>query len=264
MNLAELQAAFQAGVLASEEPEATAILSSIRDSQRTDRATLFGVYVNAYRLRLAEFISKDYPVLREILGEEEFEDLARAYIEGVHSSQPNARWYASRLPKFMSSHCRWRTRNGWIDLARFERALGDAFDAADAPVLDMSAFSSIPPAQVPRLCFELHPSVRLLELTAGTTDVYAAAAEGKGKKTAVPGQGRKHVLFWRQEEQSFYRPLAEDEAMALNEVRDAHGFGDICSTLAFCNIEEDVTKKAASFLLRWFDDGLVSAIGCRE
>jgi hypothetical protein len=262
MTLAELQAAFQAGVLAGEEPDTAAILSSIRDSKRTDRATLFGVYVNAYRLRLAEFVSKDYPVLREILGEEEFEALAIAYTEETRSRQPNARWYASRLPEFMGGHCRWRKRTDWIDLARFERALADAFDSADAPALDMSAFSSISSALVPHLRFELHPSVRLLQLTAGTADRYAATVEEQ--KAQVSGQGREHVLFWRQEEQSFYCPLSEDEAMALSEVLDGHAFGKICSTIAFCNTEEDVAQKVASFLLRWLGDGLISAFGFRE
>ena len=213
MTLDELQAVFQAGVLAGEEPDAMGILSSISGSQRADRATLFGVYVNAYRLRLAEFVSKDYPVLREMLGEEEFEALARAYIEETQSSQPNARWYASQLPDFMSGHRPWQTRADWIDLARFERALADAFDAANAPALDMSAFSSISSALVLHLRFELHPSVRLLQLTGGTADRYAAAVEGN--KALVSGQGREHILFWRQEEQPFYRPLSEDEAMAL-------------------------------------------------
>ena len=66
MSLRDLQTKFQAAVMAGGQPEGADILVSIKDSARTNRATLFGVYVNAYRLRLFEFMTIDYPALREL------------------------------------------------------------------------------------------------------------------------------------------------------------------------------------------------------
>ena len=135
MKLAELQTRFQAGIVKGDNT----ILASIADSRKTDRATLFAVYHDAYRLRLAEFLSTDFPVLRVHLGDEAFERLVRGYIESAPSRQPNARWYGTRLPDFMQKTAPWRRNRGAIDLARFERALLDAFDAPDAPVSTIDA-----------------------------------------------------------------------------------------------------------------------------
>ena len=46
MKLAELQMRFQAGIVKGDN----AILASIVDSRKTDRATLFAVYYDAYRI----------------------------------------------------------------------------------------------------------------------------------------------------------------------------------------------------------------------
>ncbi len=77
MKLAELQMRFQGGIVKGDN----AILASIVDSRRTDRATLFAVYHDAYRMRLAEFLSHDFPVLRVHLGEEAFGRLVEDFIE---------------------------------------------------------------------------------------------------------------------------------------------------------------------------------------
>lgn len=254
MSLAEFQDNFQSAILTG----ATEIVAALSKTPRFDRATRLGVYVNAYRLRLAEFISKDYPILRDAIGDEEFEALAIAYIDHAPSRHRNARWYASSLPEFMDGHPPWQERRDWLDLARFERALNDAFDAADAPVLDMSAFRAIAPQQAPCLRLELHPSVRSLELRAGTAQRYACLV-GK-EETTVEVEGCERVLFWRQNEQCFHRRLADDESLALTEAHKGRRFGEICSLIAFRDAGTSTAKLAAGFLLRWFEDGLVSAI----
>jgi hypothetical protein len=66
MSLADLQTKFQAGIRNGDQ----SILASIRDSPGTDRAKLFAVYYDAYRLRLAEFLANDFPMLRNFLGED--------------------------------------------------------------------------------------------------------------------------------------------------------------------------------------------------
>ena len=156
MTLAELQTKFQAGILENDRT----VLASIAESRKTDRATLFAVYHEAYRLRLAEFLSNDFPVLRVHIGEEAFGRLVQDYIKSAPSRQANARWYGTRLPDFMQETAPWRRNRSAIDLARFERALSDAFDAADAPVTAINALRDICVEDWPRLVFEFHPSVR--------------------------------------------------------------------------------------------------------
>jgi len=255
MNLEEIQAAFQAGVLADGEQDHAVILDSIKDSRRTDRATLFNVYADGYRLRLAEFISNDFPILRAHLGDEAFGHLVEDYISSAPSRQRNARWYGQRLPDFMRETAQWRENRSAIDLARFERALSDAFDAADAPVLTIDAIRNTRVVDWPRLAFKFHPSVTLLDLAAGTARIHAALVE-EDELPAIE-QGEETVLFWRSDDQPFHRHVAEDERLALIEAKQGKRFGDICALLAFQRDVGGITQRVAGFLSQWFADGLV-------
>jgi hypothetical protein len=254
MKLAELQTRFQAGIVKGDDT----ILAAIADSRRTDRATLFAVYHDAYRLRLAEFLSTDFPVLRAHLGEEAFGLLVEDYIESAPSRQPNARWYGTRLPDFMQKTAPWRRNRSAIDLARFERALSDAFDAPDAPIGTIDALRNICAEDWPRLAFEFHPSLRLLDLQSGTAQIYAALAEDE--EASVIQQGEEAIVFWRNDGQSFYRPLEEDERLALMEAQQSKCFADICALLAFQRNDAGVTQRVAGFLSQWFADGLVTRL----
>lgn len=258
MTLAELQSKFQAGIL-SEDQE---VLARIADSRKTDRSTLFSVYQNAYRLRLAEFLSNDYPALRTYLGDEAFGALVEDYILSAPSRNRNARWYGARLPDFMQGSDRFRENEEAVDLARFERALADVFDAADGPQLSVDALAQIPPANWSTISFTLHPSFALLDFANGTAARYEAAM---GERTpAEPEQGEEAVLFWRSDNQSFYRRVATDERLALKEAAEGRTFADICALLAFQAAGEDVTLRAAGFLAQWFTEGLVARLGSSD
>jgi hypothetical protein len=249
MRLAELQTKFQAGILDGDQT----ILASIRDSRRTDRTALFAVYHDAYRLRLVEFLSNDYPVLHNYLGEEAFGRLAGEYIESTTSRHRNARWYGAHLPGFMHETLPWRTNTGAVALARFEHALSDA---ADAPLAVMESLRATSAGVYPHLTFDFHPSVTLLDLAGGTAEIYEALAEGK--EPPAIRDGSEAILFWRNDFQSFYRPAAEDERLALMEAMKRTRFSEICVLLAFQNNDKDVPERAASFLSQWFADGLIS------
>lgn len=266
MKLAELQALFQDSILTGERE----ILRSVLPSRRLDAAARFEVYADAYRYRLAEFLSNDYPVLRNALGDDEFGALVEAYIEAMPSLHQNARWYGYRLPQFMRETEPWSARRAWYDLAHFERALADAFDAADADVLDIESLATTPAEEWPRLRFQFHPSVALLRFAAGTVANYAEAvaddAEPLPHLSAVRvaaelvPQVEEVILVWRKEGQSFYRSLDEDETLALHEIQDGKTFGEMCSLLAFRHVDEDVSAVAANFLVAWFRDGLVASL----
>lgn len=261
MTLAELQAMFQAGVLAGHEDGAP-VLDCVKNSRRTDRTTLFGVYVNAYRARLAEFLVADYPGLRALLGEEEFDALAQDYIDAEPSRRRNARWYTTRLPDFLRRSETWRDNARAIDLALFERALTDAFDAPDTPALRLDALGGFAPEDWPRLVFGFHPSLFLLELTGGVIATHAAAAEAL--ELPAPGEGKEHVAIWRADLDSVYRELEADEHLALSLAMEGHAFGDICQMASFRDETEASPERIAQLLTGWFEEGLVVSAQVRR
>ncbi|CAN2535234.1 hypothetical+protein [Methylocapsa aurea] len=261
MRLADLQAMFQAGVLAGAEDGAR-ILESVKNSAQADRTTLFGVYVNAYRARLAEFLAADFPALRALIGEEAFDALADAYIGAQPSRQRNARWYTTRLPDFLRESAEWRDNARAIDLASFERALTDAFDAPDAEPLAIDALGGFAPEQWPGLSFAFHPSLILLELEAGTIATHEAAMEQQ--ELPPPDEQRGHVAVWRADLDSVHCELEADEFLALSLAMEGHAFGDICQMAAFRDLEDASPERLAQMLTGWFQEGLVVAAESRE
>ena len=247
MTLADFQVAFQNG-----------ILSGTGGAQSGTELMGVGVYIDDYRLRLASAVASDYPALRESMGESEFEALILTYIESTRSTAPNLRWYSRGLPEFMMGDARWRHLTREASLACLERALDDAFDAADATIGSADELSALGPRDMFRLRFEFQPSLRLLTLESGTCGRYEAVTGGE--EPARCWEDQESVLIWRRGGDCFYRQLEEDESFALTLAREGKSFGDICELLAFRENRESIERRSAVFLSRWLADELVSAI----
>jgi hypothetical protein len=270
VKLAELQSLFQAAVLTGDAEDG-ALLDVVAPPREADRPTMMGVYVNAYRLRLAEFLDEDYPALRVMLGDDDFEALAEAYIDENPSRLRNARWYASRLPEFMQESENWSANGRAIGLALFERALTDAYDATDAVARNIETLAEFSPQGWPRLAFTFHPSLRLLQVAAGTLEVYAAATaddqehddegdEGALEDRPLDAGASETIAVWRADLDPAYRQLDPDEPLALYEAMSGKSFGDICQLVAFQNEGQSATERLARFLVTWFSEGLVIGV----
>ena len=119
-GLADLQDAFQQAILAGDD----GILDYLRDSTRTSRDVLLGVYRHAYTARLIEIVAADYPVLHRFIGDEAFDDMARHYIADRPSHQPNASLVSRALPDFLRQTKPYTGYPAVAELAEIECALG--------------------------------------------------------------------------------------------------------------------------------------------
>jgi len=97
-TLTELQRTFQSALLQKQDEPPPFIV----DAPKASAAERFGVYTEAYRLRLIEALSADYPALKEWLGDEAFDALGRAYADACPSAHFSIRWFGSRLPRYLA------------------------------------------------------------------------------------------------------------------------------------------------------------------
>lgn len=257
MSLAALQDKFQAALLGLDADRD--ILSDINASRRLEPAARFDVYASAYRLRLAGLLGEDFKVLNSALGDDGFHALAEAYIDAIPSRHRNARWYARDLPDFMQANAPWNESRSLIDIARLERALADAFDAADAAACPIAALTALAPEDWARARFVFHESACVLRLAKGI----AAAFEAAAAETPCPEPDEtqdEFLLVWRSGDgQVVYRELTAAEAMALRETFAGKSFGDICALLQFHDEAnaDTVAARAGGYLAQWFADGLI-------
>jgi hypothetical protein len=267
MKLADFQSLFQESVLTGAGEADKPLLKKLRSSPRgATPETLLGVYQGGYRLRLADFVSQDHPGLRAVLGDEAFETLIDDYIDQRPSRDPNARFFTTGLPDFMRACPTWRDNAPAVSMALFERAMVDAFDAADETPLAVQALAEFSSNDWPRLAFEFDPSLALLELAAGTIAAYDAAIseEAPEKIEAPSGDAVEHAAVWRVEHESAYRQLEPDEYVALCEARAGHAFGDICQMTAFQQAGEIAPERLAQCLSSWFQEGMIIGVRVRD
>ena len=254
-TLQEVQDSFQRCVIDGDD----AILALIPDNSRTDHKVLLGVYRHAYAGRLVDVAAHDYPVLKAYFGDEAFDTMARAYIRAHPSHTPNARWFSHALPEFLDETEPYRSHAETGELAHLERALGDAFDAADGPVATIESLRTVPPEQWDKLVFKPHSSAMRLD---NETNAFAIWMALKAEAEPPPARllaERETLLVWRQDVMPKVRVLGPEETMMWNEASKGVPFGVLCELAATYDDPDGAALRAAQYLQGWLVSGCLSS-----
>ena len=253
-TLKELQESFQRGILARDDK----ILSEVKDSAKESREVLFDVYRNGYVARLAEIMGEDYERTHEYLGDARFATLIKDYIAANPSDQKSARWFGRHLPAFIARTEPYSRHSELIELATLEKALNDAFDAADGKSLTIADLAAIAPEAWPTLEFAPHPTAARLTFNTNAADIWSALRE----ETAPPKARRlpepQPLVVWRQDFMARFKPLSTEEAMMWDEATKGVRFSVLCEMVATFAGEDDAELRAASYLKGWVDMGMLA------
>lgn len=251
-TLSEMQAAFQRALMHGDD----AVLNELLDNSRTDRNVLFGVYRHAYVARLIEVLRNDHPMLHAYLGNDAFNETAKAYVAACPSRNQNARWFSHRLPDFLSETRPDAPQLG--ELAALERALNDAFDAPDTEPLALSDLAAVPPEQWSDLVFSPHPSACRLALKSNAHSLWLAL---KNDETPPPVEARtrpESVIVWRHETTPKVRRMPDEEAMMWTEAMNGVPFGGLCELVAVYDDPNSAPLRAAQHLQGWILSSLLA------
>src|SRR4030065_594600 len=104
------------------------------------------IYANAYRLRLLEALGTDYPGLHTVLGDDEFDAMGRAYIAAHPSPYFSLRWFGDRMSESLRTTAPYEKYPVFTEMAAFQWAQSDAFDAAHSAVASINDLAAIPHA----------------------------------------------------------------------------------------------------------------------
>lgn len=253
MKLADLQAQFQSAILDGGD----SVLAHIPNSPLETKETLFGVYRNAYVLRLIGILEHDFERLHTYAGDERFDSLARAFIAANPSHTPNARWYGQELPEFIAAHPETAGYPALVAIAKLEGSLNDVFDAEDVPILTLKALAAFAPDDWARLTFLPHSSARRMNSDINLTEIWQALADEETPPPVRTLSTPEHVLLWRQDVMPKLRVLASEEAMMWDEAVKGVPFGVLCEMLATFDDPEDAPLRAAQYLKGWIEMGLL-------
>jgi hypothetical protein len=247
MKLAQLQQTFQAHVLRGE----AGIEDEIIGDARNPASARLGVYTGAYVARLVAVLGESFPAVRMALGAKSFERSIGDFVHRHPSRFRSARAYGEELSTWLATNLDGTRARGLADLARFEWAVADAFDAADAVVLAPSELAGIDPAGWPRLQFTFSPTLQRVNLTSNAVAWWKFACAAQSRPSRWRPTCTQHWLIWRQDLAVCYRRLSRAETQALDAARAGRCFGELCEQLS--------AAQAARLLHDWVTAGLIIA-----
>jgi len=256
-GLRHLQEHFQEYLLHHNGP----IEDAIHASEKVDARTRIEIYAEAYRLRLLEALETDYIALRAYLGKQRFEALGRAYIDTYPSDRYSLRYFGRHLNRFLAQTPAYAADGLLSELAAFDWALTEAFDAADSVATAVDQMAAVSPDDWPALRFVPHASIQRLDLHWNAPAIWKAADQNQ---EVLPHPERSEIpiafIVWRQDLKSYYRALTVDEAWAVDAMKQGADFAAICEGLCEWIDAQNVALHAASLLKLWITDGLIHEI----
>ena len=141
-----------------------------------DRLTSFErleIYNRQYWFRLLSALAEDFPGLRSVLGEKQFDAMCKAYIVECPSTSFTLRNLGSKMESWLRAHPKWagKKQSLALDIARLEWADIEAFDNESKPALRTEDLAT---ADAETLKLELQPYVRLLDFAYPVDDLLLA------------------------------------------------------------------------------------------
>lgn len=216
------------------------------------------IYANMYAERLLEVLALEYAGFAALVGEDSFIDLVYDYIDSKPSQSPVLRDFCNDFLSFIQTHEKYQGQALWQDMAAFEKAISDCTEAPARSIKTKAHLQSISQKKWPRLCFEFHPSLRVLETCWNIAELWTAQQAGEALPEAVCDQDNKTCLvIWRYQIHPQFLALDMQERWMFLECYAGKQFAEVCSSLCEIMPEQAVPTTAVGYLVKWLDAGWI-------
>lgn len=242
MSLVELQQRFCAWLVEPDEDRAAQIAAPLGVGPG------LVVYQNNYRVALVDALREIHPRAAAWLGDAAFEAAAARYIDAHPPSSWTIDAYGERFPDSLRG-----ADPAAADLAAIDRAIGEAFVAADALPAEAAALAEV---DWDSAVIRLVPSLVVLAIGTNADALWLALASNETVPDAAQSPGT--VLVWRQGFEPVMRRADAVEALVLRRSLAGVRFAGICEELAVGRDEAAAVTLAGTVLGRWLGEGLVA------
>ncbi len=155
---ASRQSQFRASLLDPQSPTP----EGLTDGRGRPAGRRFSVYRNNVTVSLTEALEQTFPIILKLLGEENFNAVAKVYLQRDPPTSPILSTYGESFPGFLETFPPLAHLGYLADTARLERALVRAYHAADATPLDPAALATLAEDDLAQLSVTFGPAVQLL------------------------------------------------------------------------------------------------------
>ncbi len=146
-----------------------------------------------------------------------------------------------------------------VEMVRFEWALGEAFDAPDAPPISADALMALPPEAWETLSFTALPSLRRDTFEHEVAQAWQRRDEVEpGNLEVARAEAPVTWAIWRPDRVSNFRSLDPDEALMLDALVAGRPFPDLCEAVAPLTGDHQAPARAAGLLRAFVEGGMIA------
>ena len=165
-------------------------------------------------------------------GDEEFDQLASAYICQCPSVHYSLRWLGKGFASFVCEYLVPEQGAPLAELAALEWAFTLAFDAPAGSPLTLEAMASLAPEDWPGLQFKPTPSLQRLECKFNSLSLWRSVKEEIEFPASMALAAPQVCLIWRNDLICHYRSLEAAEARPERAAQRRLSFAELCAALA--------------------------------
>lgn len=237
--------------LAEQQQQMEDLERIVLPSRQLNALDRLSIYANMYFLRLQEIMEGEYPTVRHLLGEEQFNKVVKDYSTRHPSTYYNLNQLSRCFPQFLLEEAGdIPYRQFAASVATVERAMEEVFDERLAPRVSIETIFAVPEEQWGDLRLKLTPALRLLILDYPVNDYMTAVKEGR--QLDVPPASKTHVLIYRSNYTVWRLDLDPLRYVLLSQL---HAGASLEAALEACASQPDANiDHLQSALGDWFRD----------
>jgi hypothetical protein len=234
-------------------------LKVIGETPDVDRATRLSIYGNGYFWRIIEAVGSTFSSVRNVIGADEFHDLARAYLVKYPSRFKSIDDIGGHLAVFLKKTALIKRFPFLSDLAAVEWAAHQAFFADDEPAFQPKRFKNIQPDTWLQATLRLHGSVRLLRTDWPVNELWREDGQWASQKIRRFKKARHFYLIHRNATDKFVR-MPEITSAQFQLLTSLYAGRTLRRALSKLPASVDKSGALQTWFQAWFEDGIVSDI----
>lgn len=212
------QSQFRAALL---DPDA-AVPSGLQDGAGAPAAKRFDVYRNNVTVALIEALRTAFPVVLKLIGDQNFDALARLHVRAHPPSSPLMMHYGADMPAFLDAFEPLAHVKYLSDVARLELALRRSYHAADNAPFDAARFGEVTPEALMASTLTLADAVECVPSPWPLVDIWRFnSVAGADKPRAIA----QSALITRAEFDPTPHALSASQAAWIKAVLDGQTLG---------------------------------------
>jgi hypothetical protein len=216
------------------------------------------IYHGMYLLRMEEALASDYPAVKHYLGDNEFWDIVKDYVQVHPSRSYTLNRLGDHFPIFLLEESGRKDALFLQDLARLELAITEAFDAEESPVLDAEAVQSIPAERWPGARLKPTASFRLLTFRHRVLEHLDAMK--RDQPSPSPSRKSERVAVYRRDYSVYRTGLSKAEYELLSSLAGGRTLGEAVAAAASRLKSAESQKKIFKWFRDWISEGMFSAV----